>query len=97
VLVYWAALTVGGVIQGLNMLDPNLDFTEVVLGTIPYLEIRTYAGIAMTAGHLVFALSLGILLLRRKQLVEAPLFEQQDTGTGRQSGSSRQPEAAGTA
>jgi hypothetical protein len=69
----------------------------VVVGTLPYLQIRTYAGIAMTVGHLVFALSLGILLLRRKQLVRAPLFDQQDTGTAGETGSTQKPEAAGTA
>jgi hypothetical protein len=51
----------------------------------------------MTVGHLVFALSLGILLLRRKQLVRAPLFDQQDTGTAGETGSTQKPEAAGTA
>jgi cytochrome c oxidase cbb3-type subunit 1 len=65
VLVYWIALTVGGVEQGLRVANPNIAFLDVVRGTIPWLEMRSVAGVAMTLGQLCFLASIIWLLARR--------------------------------
>ncbi|TXF10489.1 cbb3-type cytochrome c oxidase subunit I [Pelomicrobium methylotrophicum] len=54
--VYFVALTVGGWLQGLALLDAQRPFMESVTLTIPYLEARSLGGALMTLGHLVFAL-----------------------------------------
>jgi len=61
--LYFVALTVGGVLQGLTMLDPAREFIESVALTVPYLQARSVGGILMTLGHLVFALHFALLLL----------------------------------
>jgi cytochrome c oxidase cbb3-type subunit 1 len=57
VFFYVAALTVGGIQQGFNLQNSNVPFLEVVRQTIPYLYMRTWAGILMTVGHIAFAIS----------------------------------------
>lgn len=61
--IYFVALTVGGVLQGLTMLDPARDFIDSVTLTVPYLQARTVGGTLMTLGHVVFALHLGLIML----------------------------------
>lgn len=53
--VYFVFLTIGGLMQGLAMLDENVPFIESVIVTKPYLWARTLGGTLMTLGHLVFA------------------------------------------
>ncbi|HKB55511.1 MAG TPA: cbb3-type cytochrome c oxidase subunit I [Ramlibacter sp.] len=52
--IYFVALTIGGWLQGLAMLDPARPFIESVKLTIPYLEWRSVGGSLMVLGHLVF-------------------------------------------
>ncbi|MEL6771006.1 MAG: cbb3-type cytochrome c oxidase subunit I [Bacteroidota bacterium] len=52
---YVVALTVGGVIQGLAMLNPNVPFLAVVESTKLWLLIRSVSGTLMTIGHIIFA------------------------------------------
>lgn len=54
ITIYFVALTVGGWLQGLAMLDPALDFMESVTLTLPYLQWRSIGGALMVASHLVF-------------------------------------------
>lgn len=56
ITLYFVALTIGGLYQGNALLNPSIKFIRVVIDTLPYLELRSYAGIAMTLGHLIFAL-----------------------------------------
>jgi cytochrome c oxidase cbb3-type subunit 1 len=56
IVLYVTSLTVGGLLQGMAMLDPARPFIDSVTVTIPYLHARTVAGVLMTAGHLVFAI-----------------------------------------
>jgi cytochrome c oxidase cbb3-type subunit 1 len=63
VLLYWFALSLGGIQQGLELLNPEIPFLQVVKDTIPYLETRSFAGIMMTAGHVIFAFSFAMVLL----------------------------------
>ena len=53
-IVYWVGLTLGGVLQGLSLNDPNVPFLDIVADTIPFLVSRSFAGILMTVGHLAF-------------------------------------------
>lgn len=62
--VYFGALTVGGVQQGLAMLDVDVSFVQSMVGTKPWLWGRTAGGTLMTLGHFVFAAHLVAILVR---------------------------------
>jgi cytochrome c oxidase cbb3-type subunit 1 len=53
--IYFFALTIGGVLQGLAMLDATRPFADSVTVLAPYLEARSVGGALMTLGHLIFA------------------------------------------
>jgi cytochrome c oxidase cbb3-type subunit 1 len=55
IAVYVLALSAGGILQGLAMLDEARPFIDSVTVTIPYLHARTVGGSLMTLAHLVFA------------------------------------------
>lgn len=55
IVIYVIALSIGGVLQGLAMVDPQRSFLESMTLTIPWLHARTVGGVLMTVGHLVFA------------------------------------------
>jgi cytochrome c oxidase cbb3-type subunit I len=54
-LVYFVMLSIGGLLQGLILLDPARPFIDSVTATLPWLRGRSIGGALMTAGHLVFA------------------------------------------
>lgn len=56
--IYFFSLSIGGVLQGLAMLDATRPFSRSVELMKPYLEARSVGGTLMTLGHLVFALNL---------------------------------------
>lgn len=58
ILIYVVGLSVGGVLQGMAMLDPDKSFADSVLVTVPYLHLRTVGGGMMTLSHLLFAIHL---------------------------------------
>lgn len=60
---YVIALSVGGWMQGVAMLDASRPFMESVALTMPYLQARSVAGILMAVGHLVFAAHFVALVL----------------------------------
>jgi len=64
VTVYWVGLSIGGWIQGMEMNRPDIPFIEVIQHTIPWLFLRSVAGIAMTIGHVALAVNLGWMLFR---------------------------------
>ena len=64
VALYFLALTFGGWWQGLEMNNPDVPFLTIVQNTLPYLRVRTGAGLLMAAGHLAFALLFVLNLLR---------------------------------
>jgi cytochrome c oxidase cbb3-type subunit 1 len=53
--IYFVFLTIGGVLQGIAMLDPARPFMDSVEVLRPYLLARTLGGALMAAGHVVFA------------------------------------------
>lgn len=64
IAIYFVALTIGGWLQGLAMLDPARPFIESVNVTLPYLRWRSVGGALMGASHLVFAVHLAAMVLR---------------------------------
>lgn len=53
--IYFVSLTIGGILQGVALLDPARPFIDSVRVLTPYLQARTFGGALMTAGHFVFA------------------------------------------
>lgn len=54
--IYIIWLTIGGWLQGLELLDASRPFMDIVKLTIPFLEARSIGGALMTLGHVVFAI-----------------------------------------
>jgi cytochrome c oxidase cbb3-type subunit 1 len=54
-LIYFIFLSYGGLIQGLEMLDINIDFDTIVKNTRPYLYARSIGGTFMMLSHFIFA------------------------------------------
>ncbi len=52
---YMITLSIGGILQGLILLDPARPFMDSVAVTLPWLQGRSIGGALMTLGHLVFA------------------------------------------
>ncbi|MEP7295325.1 MAG: cbb3-type cytochrome c oxidase subunit I [Burkholderiales bacterium] len=52
--IYFIALSIGGWLQGMAMLDAARPFMESVRVTIPYLQARSIGGSMMVLGHVVF-------------------------------------------
>ncbi|WP_116812317.1 cbb3-type cytochrome c oxidase subunit I [Steroidobacter cummioxidans] len=63
--VYIIALSAGGWLQGLALLDPARPFIDSVTLTLPFLKGRSLGGLLMTAGHLVFAYHFGLMFVAR--------------------------------
>jgi cytochrome c oxidase cbb3-type subunit 1 len=63
---YWIELSIGGWIQGTEMNNPSIPFIVVVQHTIPYLFMRTVAGIVITVGHVAFAMNVAWMLFARR-------------------------------
>jgi cytochrome c oxidase cbb3-type subunit 1 len=57
-------LTVGGLMQGIGLNDPNISFKDVVETTLVYKVGRSLSGVALTVGHVVFAFHFLLMLLR---------------------------------
>jgi cytochrome c oxidase cbb3-type subunit 1 len=71
---YVTALTIGGVIQGFQLLDPDVTFLEIVDDTKPWLIVRSVSGTLMTIGHLVFAYLLARILIQSGTRPEGPTY-----------------------
>ncbi|WP_141211546.1 cbb3-type cytochrome c oxidase subunit I, partial [Brucella grignonensis] len=63
--IYFFGLSIGGVLQGLAMLDATRPFADSVTVTIPYLEARSVGGSLMTLGHVLFAVNVVMILFPR--------------------------------
>jgi cytochrome c oxidase cbb3-type subunit 1 len=62
--VYLVTLSIGGVLQGLVLLDPARPFMDSVAVTLPWLRGRTVGGAMMTSGHLLFGWHFVLMVLR---------------------------------
>lgn len=70
--IYFIALTIAGVLQGLAMLDQTKPFIDSVLVTMPGLVGRSVGGGLMTAGHIIFAGHVLAMVLRLGPNRETP-------------------------
>lgn len=72
-IVYFVSLSIGGIYQGLAMLDATKPFADSVILLKPYLESRSVGGGLMTLGHYLFAAHFAAMLLKRRpETVEGP-------------------------
>ncbi len=65
IVIYVVGLSIGGVLQGLAMLDPQRSFLESMVVTIPWLHARTVGGTLMTVGHFAFAAHVYMMIAGR--------------------------------
>lgn len=72
IILYMGPLTLGGILQGYAMLNPDVPFLEVVKLTVPYLKIRTLAGIIIAIGHTAFFINLTWIIIRQLQPYRQP-------------------------
>src|SRR5437667_7838036 len=56
-------LLAGGFLQGADMENPTLPFSETVETVLPYLRGRSLSGILLAASHLTLAYHFGVMLL----------------------------------
>jgi cytochrome c oxidase cbb3-type subunit 1 len=63
VAIYIVALSIGGWLQGLAMLDASQPFLASMTLTLPYLKARSLGGALMVLGHLVFVWHFGRVIL----------------------------------
>ncbi|MDQ9172364.1 cbb3-type cytochrome c oxidase subunit I [Oxalobacteraceae bacterium R-40] len=61
--VYFFGLSIGGLVQGMGLLEAGESFADITRSTLPYLEARSLGGILMTLGHFVFAFHIAALML----------------------------------
>lgn len=62
ILLYIVPLAIGGTLQGMAMINPDVPFLapdkySVVTMTLPYLKVRSVSGFIILVGHLAFATS----------------------------------------
>ena len=69
--VYIVTLSIGGILQGLILLDPARPFMDSVAVTLPWLQGRSIGGALMTLGHLVFAWHFVLITARSGVLTHA--------------------------
>jgi cytochrome c oxidase cbb3-type subunit 1 len=71
---YFTALTIGGVIQGFQLLNPDVAFLTIVEDTKPWLIVRSVSGTLMTVGHVVFAYLLARIILKSGARPDGPTY-----------------------
>jgi len=67
-------LLAGGLLQGANMENPSLAFSESTQTILPYLRGRSLAGLLMTVAHFIFAFHFGLMLLGLGRTSSVPTF-----------------------
>jgi cytochrome c oxidase cbb3-type subunit 1 len=75
--LYVVPLTIGGTLQGMAMLNPDVPFLDpikasVVTMTVPYLKMRSYSGMMILVGHVAFVISFIWVLMRYFKTVRQP-------------------------
>lgn len=76
IAMYVIPLTIVGVLQGLAMLDPQTPFQRAVEVTIPGLYARSFAGLVLTTGHILFALHYWSMVRGKAPAAESPPFHE---------------------
>src|SRR6202162_3206047 len=67
-------LLAGGLLQGANMENPSLAFSESTQTILPYLRGRSLVGLLMTAAHFIFAFHFCLMLLCLGRTSSVPTF-----------------------
>src|ERR1043166_523477 len=67
-------LLAGGFLQGADMQNPGLQFSESVETALPYLRGRSLSGILLAASHFIFAYHFGLMLLGLGRTSTVPTF-----------------------
>lgn len=65
ILLYVGPLSVVGFMQGLKLNNPDIPFLDVVRFTVPWLRLRTIAGLIIFVGHLAFMVNLIWIFIRQ--------------------------------
>lgn len=73
ILLYVVPMSVGGVLQGLAMNNPDVPFLKTVALTKPYLVTRTFAGLLLTVGHVAFCANFIWILATRARPYRPPV------------------------
>lgn len=69
--IYFFAMSIGGWLQGLGLLEVGHPFAEITRSLQPYLEARSIGGTLMTLGHIIFAVHIVVLLFARAATVRS--------------------------
>lgn len=64
--IYFFAVSIGGWLQGIALLEVGRPFGDITRMLLPYMEARSIGGTLMTLGHVVFAVHIAALLLRKE-------------------------------
>jgi len=64
--IYFFAVSIGGWLQGMGLLEVGRPFGDITRMLQPYLQARSIGGILMTFGHLIFAVHIAALLLNKQ-------------------------------
>src|SRR2546428_9108005 len=67
-------LLAGGFLQGANMDNPSLAFSESTQTILPYLRGRSLSGVLLTVSHFVFAFHFGLMLFGLGRTSTVPTF-----------------------
>ncbi|MEP6603362.1 MAG: hypothetical protein ABJB69_05395, partial [Spartobacteria bacterium] len=67
-------LLAGGLVEGMNMDNASLPFTESTQSLMPYLRGRSLAGMLMTVSHFIFAFHFGLMLFGLGRTASVPTF-----------------------
>lgn len=70
---YFVSMSIAGWLQGQALLNADGTFLDSLRATTAYLPWRSVGGGLMTAGHLVFAAHLGVLLSQKSKIEEGSL------------------------
>jgi cytochrome c oxidase cbb3-type subunit I len=70
--IYFIALSIGGWLQGMAMLDAAKPFMESVRLTVPFLQARSIGGSMMVLGHVVFVSHFLMLVFGRAARRDRP-------------------------
>ncbi|WP_179951281.1 cbb3-type cytochrome c oxidase subunit I [Billgrantia lactosivorans] len=68
--VYFFAVSIGGWLQGLGLLEVGRPFGDITRMLMPYLEARSLGGALMTLGHFVFVIHIVALLLGKGMVTD---------------------------
>jgi cytochrome c oxidase cbb3-type subunit 1 len=64
----------GAIVEGTNLNDASMAFTESTQSILPYLRGRSLAGVLMTVSHFVFAFHFGLMLFGLGRAASVPTF-----------------------